>query len=45
LGEDEGTLTRESRTADENQWRDENKELFMTLDEKEENGEENVEPD
>ncbi|KAG2402559.1 uncharacterized protein HKW66_Vig0237560 [Vigna angularis] len=30
LGEDEGTLTRD----DEKQWRDENKELFMFLDEK-----------
>ncbi|KOM33792.1 hypothetical protein LR48_Vigan01g334800 [Vigna angularis] len=30
LGEDEGTLTRD----DEKQWRDENKELFMSLDEK-----------
>jgi U3 small nucleolar RNA-associated protein 6 len=45
LGEDEGTLTRDPRTADEKQWRDENKELFMTLDEKEENGETNGEPD
>lgn len=35
LGEDEGTLTRDPRTADEKQWKDENKELFMTLDEKE----------
>ncbi|GAU18402.1 hypothetical protein TSUD_202910 [Trifolium subterraneum] len=45
LGEDEGTLTRDPRTADEKQWRDENKELFMTLDDKEENDEANVEPD
>ncbi|MED6144110.1 hypothetical protein PIB30_012467 [Stylosanthes scabra] len=43
LGEDEGTLTRDPRTADEKQWRDENKELFMTLDEKENNGGQNVE--
>lgn len=45
LGEDEGTLTRDPRTVEEKQWRDENKELFMTLDEKEENDVANVEPD
>ena len=45
LGEDEGTLTRDPRTAEEKQWRDENKELFMTLDEKEENDVANVESD
>ncbi|XP_057753057.1 uncharacterized protein LOC130970890 [Arachis stenosperma] len=43
LGEDEGTLTRDPRTADEKQWRDENKELFMTLDEKDNSDEQNVE--
>lgn len=45
LGEDEGTLTRDPRTADEKQWRDENKELFMSLDEKENNDGPNVESD
>ena len=32
LGEDEGTLVRDDRLADEKQWRDENKDLFMSLD-------------
>ncbi|KAI8002026.1 hypothetical protein LOK49_LG09G00307 [Camellia lanceoleosa] len=40
LGEDEGSLIRDHRDADEKQWRDENKELFMVLDEKRENDEE-----
>lgn len=31
LGEDEGTLVRDDRLADEKQWRDENKDLFMSL--------------
>ena len=31
LGEDEGTLTRNQRTVDEKQWRDENADLFMSL--------------
>lgn len=47
LGEDEGTLTCNPRAADEEEWRDQNKELFMSLDEKEENNDksnvENVE--
>ncbi|CAJ1941370.1 unnamed protein product [Sphenostylis stenocarpa] len=34
LGEDEGTLTRDPKSSDEKQWRDENKELFMSLDER-----------
>ncbi|KAK7396513.1 hypothetical protein VNO78_17574 [Psophocarpus tetragonolobus] len=34
LGEDEGTLTRDPRSFDEKQWRDDNKELFLLLDEK-----------
>lgn len=34
LGEDEGTLTRDPRSSDEKQWKDENKELFMALDSK-----------
>lgn len=38
LGEDEGTLARDPRISDEKQWKDENKELFMSLDEKEDNG-------
>ncbi|KAL5100914.1 hypothetical protein RYX36_005241 [Vicia faba] len=33
LGEDKGTLTRDPRTEDDKQLKDENKELFMTLDE------------
>ncbi|KAL6986568.1 hypothetical protein U1Q18_052123, partial [Sarracenia purpurea var. burkii] len=37
LGEDEGTLIHDVRDADEKQWRDENKELFMALEEKGEN--------
>ena len=32
LGEDEGTLVRDDRLTDEKQWRDENKDLFMSLD-------------
>ncbi|KAL2339202.1 hypothetical protein Fmac_013648 [Flemingia macrophylla] len=33
LGEDEGTLTRDPRSSEEKQWKEENKELFMSLDE------------
>lgn len=33
LGEDEGDLAGDCRNADEKQWRDENKELFMALNE------------
>ncbi|KAL7130314.1 hypothetical protein ABFS83_13G125400 [Erythranthe nasuta] len=33
LGEDEGTLARVQENADDKQWRDENKELFMALNE------------
>lgn len=40
LGEDSGTLSRDHRDTDEKQWRDENKELFMMLEEKRENNEE-----
>lgn len=36
LGEDEGTLARSDKNAKEEQWRDENKELFMALDDKRE---------
>lgn len=36
LGEDEGTLARSGKNAKEEQWRDENKELFMALDDKRE---------
>ncbi|KAK4348050.1 hypothetical protein RND71_034389 [Anisodus tanguticus] len=36
LGEDEGTLARSVKNAKEEQWIDENKELFMTLDDKRE---------
>lgn len=45
LGEDEGTLTRDPKTADEKQWKDENKELFMSLADKENNDVPNVESD
>ncbi|XP_061345521.1 uncharacterized protein LOC133291297 [Gastrolobium bilobum] len=45
LGEDEGTLTHDPRSADEKQWRDENKELFMSLNEKENNDGANIEID
>ncbi|XP_027088032.1 uncharacterized protein [Coffea arabica] len=36
LGEDDGTLTRDPREAAEKQWRAENSELFMALDEEKE---------
>lgn len=39
LGEDEGTLVRDDRLADEKQWRDENKDLFMSLKDDEINNE------
>ncbi|CAH2056592.1 unnamed protein product [Thlaspi arvense] len=39
LGEDKGTLICDHEAADEKQWRDENKELFMGFDEKRENDE------
>lgn len=39
LGEDEGTLIREHNDPKDKQWRDENKELFMALDENRENDE------
>ncbi|RDX88189.1 U3 small nucleolar RNA-associated protein 6-like protein, partial [Mucuna pruriens] len=42
LGEDEGTLTRDPRSSVEKQWRDENKELFMSLDEKGDDDGENI---
>lgn len=45
LGEDEGTLTCDPRTADEKKWRDENKELFMSLGEKDSNDGPNIESD
>ncbi|RAL44912.1 unnamed protein product [Cuscuta campestris] len=37
LGEDVGTLTQDHKTVEEKQWREENKELFMSIDS---NGEE-----
>lgn len=37
LGEDEGTLLRDDRLAEEKQWRDENEDLFMSLKDVEEN--------
>nr|XP_023919476.1 U3 small nucleolar RNA-associated protein 6 homolog [Quercus suber]POF25254.1 u3 small nucleolar rna-associated protein 6 like [Quercus suber] len=37
LGEDEGTLVRDSKLADEKEWREENKDLFMSLKDEEEN--------
>lgn len=48
LGEDKGSLVRDKKTVQDEQWKDENKELFMSLDEKEgnekdENDDSNVE--
>ncbi|KAJ7946306.1 U3 small nucleolar RNA-associated protein 6-like protein [Quillaja saponaria] len=44
LGQDEGTLLHDKKTVDEKQWRDENKDLFLSIDEKREtNDESNVE--
>ncbi|KAF3455199.1 hypothetical protein FNV43_RR05647 [Rhamnella rubrinervis] len=37
LGEDEGTLTDHRRTVDEKEWRDENADLFMSLNNEREN--------
>ncbi|CAN4127605.1 unnamed protein product [Withania somnifera] len=37
LGEDKGTLAHSGKDAKEEQWRDENKELFMAIDDKTEN--------
>lgn len=37
LGEDEGTFVRDPISSDKKQWRDENKELFMPLNEEREN--------
>lgn len=39
LGEDEGTLSREHHNPADEQWRDENKELFMALNDKKDNDE------
>ncbi|CAH8314556.1 unnamed protein product [Eruca vesicaria subsp. sativa] len=36
LGEGEGSLVRNQRVVEDEQWKDENKELFMSLDDKEE---------
>ncbi|KAK6264987.1 hypothetical protein SCA6_020421 [Theobroma cacao] len=35
LGEDKGTLVRDHKDADEKQWKEENKDLFMSLDDEE----------
>lgn len=43
LGEDEGTLIRDERGAEEKQWREENEDLFMSLNDEKENNEANVE--
>ncbi|KAF4372560.1 hypothetical protein F8388_027233 [Cannabis sativa] len=43
LGEDEGTLVRDKKVAGEKQWRDDNEDLFMSLNEEKENNESNVE--
>ncbi|CAE6172083.1 unnamed protein product [Arabidopsis arenosa] len=37
LGEGKGSLVRDTKTVEDEQWKDENKELFMSLDEKEGN--------
>lgn len=39
LGEDEGTFVRDQISSDKKQWRDENKELFMPLNDERENNE------
>ncbi|GFZ06337.1 hypothetical protein Acr_18g0005070 [Actinidia rufa] len=39
LGEDEGALVRDQRNTDEKKWKDENKELFMALEDKKEDDE------
>ncbi|KAF8094345.1 hypothetical protein N665_0365s0031 [Sinapis alba] len=36
LGEGEGSLVRDKKSVEDEQWKDENKELFMSLDDKEE---------
>lgn len=44
LGEDKGSLVRDKKTVEDEKWKDENKELFMSLvDEKEENDDSIVE--
>lgn len=43
LGEDEGSLIRDERGAKEKQWREENEDLFMSLNDEKENNEANVE--
>ncbi|CAN8326226.1 unnamed protein product [Cochlearia groenlandica] len=46
LGEDKGSLVRDKKTVEDGKWQEENKELFMSLDEKEGNEEDsNVEED
>jgi U3 small nucleolar RNA-associated protein 6 len=37
LGEDEGTFVRDQISSDKKQWRDENKELFMLLNDERKN--------
>jgi U3 small nucleolar RNA-associated protein 6 len=45
LGEDKGSLVRDTKTVEDEQWKDENKELFMSLDEKEGNEKEENDED
>lgn len=40
LGESKGSLVRDTKSVEDEKWKDENKELFMSLDEKEGNEEE-----
>lgn len=42
LGEDKGTLVRETKDADEKQWKEENKDLFMSLDDEEKEKDDHV---
>lgn len=42
LGEDKGSLVRENRAAEEKQWREENKDLFMSIGEERENNDGSV---
>ncbi|ESQ54437.1 hypothetical protein EUTSA_v10024642mg [Eutrema salsugineum] len=43
LGEDKGSLVRDKKNVEDEKWKDENKELFMSLDEKEGNDDSDVE--
>ncbi|MBA0864271.1 hypothetical protein Goshw_001246 [Gossypium schwendimanii] len=42
LGEDKGTLVRDKKDADEKQWKEENKDLFMSLDDEDKENNDHV---